>query len=237
MVLRQFGIKISLPSTRRVLRLRGLSAPRPQTRVYQQNPSVVQQWIAIDFPAFSAAPPRTKAARGPTPIPGGPWGCRRTLVLSFTRARFRTNGPSVIGPTVDPTCMIRDSRATAETSCEFLDQMQAAENSTLYGVVDRMSIHTAKRVDEFLASKGGQLEIHLLPAYSRELNPGELVWSYVKREASQQVIRAKEGMEEELRYITGPERVSGHSEILLWSTDRCLNPGVSSETIAFWHDL
>ena len=39
-------------------------------------------------------------------------------------------------------------------------------------VVDAHSIHKAKLVSEYLAPTNGMLELHLLPAYSRQLNPG-----------------------------------------------------------------
>ena len=37
----------------------------------------------------------------------------------------------------------------------------------------------------------GQARIHILPPYSPNLNPAELVWSYVKRQASQKTFKTK----------------------------------------------
>jgi transposase len=48
-------------------------------------------------------------------------------------------------------------------------------------VLDSLPAHKAKMVREYVESTNGKLELHFLPGYAPELNPDELVWSYVKR--------------------------------------------------------
>lgn len=50
-----------------------------------------------------------------------------------------------------------------------------------YVVADRVSIHTATGVGEWLAGLDGkEFELHFLSTYDAELNPAELVWSLAK---------------------------------------------------------
>jgi transposase len=46
---------------------------------------------------------------------------------------------------------------------------------------DRAPIHRSRRVRDYLATLGGQMEVAYLPAYAPELNPVEYLWGYWKR--------------------------------------------------------
>ena len=48
-------------------------------------------------------------------------------------------------------------------------------------VVDGLPAHKTILVKEYVASTNGLLTLHFLPGYAPDLNPDELVWSYVKR--------------------------------------------------------
>jgi transposase len=48
-------------------------------------------------------------------------------------------------------------------------------------VLDSLPAHKARVVQDYVVSTNGKLELHFLPGYAPELNPDELVWSYVKR--------------------------------------------------------
>src|SRR5207248_4383759 len=48
-------------------------------------------------------------------------------------------------------------------------------------VVDGLPAHKTKLVKDYVLSAKGRLTLHFLPGYAPELNPDELVWSYVKR--------------------------------------------------------
>ncbi len=47
-------------------------------------------------------------------------------------------------------------------------------------IVDGGSAHKSKLTKKFVKSVGYQLEFVLLPPYSPDLNPDELVWSHIK---------------------------------------------------------
>jgi transposase len=48
-------------------------------------------------------------------------------------------------------------------------------------VVDGLPAHKTKLVKDYVLSAKGRLTLHFLPGDAPELNPDELVWSYVKR--------------------------------------------------------
>ena len=48
-------------------------------------------------------------------------------------------------------------------------------------MLDSLPAHKARVVQDYVVSTNGKLELHFLPGYAPELNPDELVWSYVKR--------------------------------------------------------
>ena len=48
-------------------------------------------------------------------------------------------------------------------------------------VVDGLPAHKTLLVKDYVASTNGRLTLHFLPGYAPELNPDELVWSYIKR--------------------------------------------------------
>jgi transposase len=42
--------------------------------------------------------------------------------------------------------------------------------------VDNDASHTSKRVERYVADSGGRIHLHLLPSWSPESDPVELVW-------------------------------------------------------------
>lgn len=55
-----------------------------------------------------------------------------------------------------------------------------SQKGTIYLILDGHPSHKANKVKEYVQSLAGRLELHLLPAYSPDLNPDEFVWSYMK---------------------------------------------------------
>jgi transposase len=53
-LMREFGVKLSVVSVGRLLRVMGLSPQRPLHRAYQQDPDAVEHWTNEVFPAIRA---------------------------------------------------------------------------------------------------------------------------------------------------------------------------------------
>ena len=63
-------------------------------------------------------------------------------------------------------------------------------------VVDGLPAHKKLNVRQYIESTNGKLTMHVLPGYAPDLNPDELVWSYVKRTGvARNPLRAGEKLE------------------------------------------
>lgn len=185
----QFGVKLSSVSVGRLLKKMGLSPQKPLHRAYQQNPDLVLQWLEVEFPKIKAlarkvgadiyfgdeASVRSDFHSGTTWAPKG-----QTPVVKTTGARFSVNMISAISPRGLLRFMTIDGRFNATTFMEFLKRLIHNSEKPIFLVVDGHPTHKAKKVREFIESTKGKLRIFILPPYSPELNPDELVWNNLK---------------------------------------------------------
>ena len=70
---------------------------------------------------------------------------------------------------------------TAELFVRLLRQLMRYRVRPVHLVVDGLPAHKTRLVKDYVASTEGRLTLHFLPGYAPDLNPDELVWSYVKR--------------------------------------------------------
>ncbi len=70
---------------------------------------------------------------------------------------------------------------TAELFVRLLRQLMRHRVRPVHLVVDGLPAHKTRLVKDYVASTEGRLTLHFLPGYAPDLNPDELVWSYVKR--------------------------------------------------------
>ena len=186
---KKFGVKLSRASVTRLLHQLGLSAQRPLWRAYQQNPEAVQHWLKTQFPSIKAqarkegadiyfgdeAGVRSDHHNGTTWAPKG-----QTPVVSSTGARFGFNMISAISPQGSLRFMVVEGTVGAATFIEFLKRLLHGATKPVYLIVDGHPSHKAKMVSRFIEGLGGKLQLFLLPGYSPELNPDELVWNSLK---------------------------------------------------------
>jgi transposase len=185
----QFSVKLSLVSVGRMLKKMGLSPQKPLHRAYQQDPDLVQQWLESEFPKIKALARKAKADiyfgdeasvrsdfhSGTTWAPKG-----QTPVVKTTGARFSVNMISAISPRGKLRFMTVDGRFNAGKFIEFLKRLIHNSKKPIFLIVDGHPAHKAKKVKEFIESTEGKLRLFLLPPYSPELNPDELVWNNLK---------------------------------------------------------
>lgn len=185
----QFGVKLSLVSVGRLLKKMGLSPQKPLHRAYQQDPDLVQQWLEVEFPKIKAlarkfgadiffgdeASVRSDFHSGTTWAPKG-----QTPVVKTTGARFSVNMISAISPRGLLRFMTIDGRFNAKIFIEFLKRLIHNTEKPIFLIVDGHPTHKAKKVKEFIESTEGKLRLFILPPYSPELNPDELVWNNLK---------------------------------------------------------
>ena len=85
---------------------------------------------------------------------------------------------------------------TAELFVKLLKRMMRGRKRPVHLVVDGLAAHKTTAVKDYIASTKGRLTMHVLPGYAPDLNPDELVWSYVKRTGvARNPLRAGEKLE------------------------------------------
>ena len=185
----QFGVKLSLVSVGRLLKKMGLSPQKPLHRAYQQDPERVQQWLDNEFPKIKVLARKEKADiyfgdeasvrsdfhSGTTWAPKG-----QTPVVKTTGARFSVNMISAISPRGKLRFMTIDGRFNAAKFIDFLKRLIHNSEKPIFLIVDGHPAHKAKKVREYIEGTKGKLRLFILPPYSPELNPDELVWNNLK---------------------------------------------------------
>ena len=82
----------------------------------------------------------------------------------------------------------QDQPFTSEDIVWFLTKLCGRyRKRNLLVIWDGAAIHRSEAVKNLLRDKAGRIHLERLPAYSPELNPVELVWSYLKRSLKNQV--------------------------------------------------
>jgi transposase len=211
LIRREFKVRLSEVSVGRLLGKLGLSPQRPLHRAYQQDQSLVVDWMAKDLPEIKKMAKKEKAEiyfgdessvrsdfhSGRTWAPKG-----KTPVVTTTGSRFKVNLISAISPRGKMRFMATEGRLNAQVFCDFLGRLIANAVFPVYLVVDNHPVHRSKKVKEFVKNTNGMLRLFYLPPYSPELNPDELVWNHLKNhKVGRQAIKGKKDFQERVRSI------------------------------------
>jgi transposase len=172
----------------------GFSPQRPQRRALEQNPAAVRRWLAETYPAIRAQARReggvvlwldemgvrSDAAAGRSWAPVG-----QTPVIKRTGKRFRVNMISAISNAGMLRFRLFVGSFTGAVFIDFLGRLlRDCGGRKVHLIVDGHPVHRAKAVSAWVGRHGGRIELHVLPGYSPELNPVELLNHDVKANAA-----------------------------------------------------
>jgi transposase len=189
----RFGLQVSVWTVGRYLKSWGLTPQKPLRRAYEQNPEAVGRWLRTEYPAI-----RQRAYDEGAEIHWGDemglrsdhqvgtsYGLRgKTPVVPGTGQRFRCNVISTITNRGKLAFMVFGQRFTAPVFIEFLERLlRHRKERKVFVIVDRHPVHRAARVHRWIQRRRDRLELFLLPPYSPELNPDELLNQDVKSNA------------------------------------------------------
>ncbi|MEN1891355.1 IS630 family transposase [Streptomyces mirabilis] len=109
-------------------------------------------------------------------VTGRTWGAKGcTPLVRRTGNRFSVNAMSAISTKGRMHFMVFPETFDADVMCRFLDRIAGHFDRKVHLVVDGHSAHRSRKVRAWLADHPDRIELHLLPSYSPELNPDELV--------------------------------------------------------------
>lgn len=190
LIKREFGVGMGVTAVGALLAKLGLTPQKPLQRAYQRDPQAIELWQRETFPAIAARARRTGAEvffwdesgfRADS-VHGRTWGVRgQTPVVKRPGQRQSISAASAVNARGGFWFQVYQGALNAELFVELLKHMMHRRRKPVHLIVDGLPAHKKALVREYVESTHGRLTLHFLPGYAPDLNPDELVWSYVKR--------------------------------------------------------
>ena len=192
LIRRKFGIEMSVWTVGRYLKRWGFTPQKPTRRAFEQDDEQVRRWLEEEYPAINQQAKREKAeihwgdemGLRSDHAAGRSYGRRgQTPVIPGTGKRFGCNMISTITNRGQLCFMVFRSRFTTPVFLDFLCRLVRQAGQKVFLIVDSHPVHKAAKVQTWLAQNAERLRLFLLPTYSPELNPDELLNQDVKSNA------------------------------------------------------
>jgi transposase len=185
----KFGIELGVTAVGRLLASLEITPQKPLRRAYERDPVAVQRWVKQTYPELKKRAKRLGAKiffqdeagfQSDAPL-GRTYGLKgKTPVLKTSGQRQSLNVSSAVNARGEFWAATYTSKLNAELFVVFLEGFRRCQTGKVFLVVDGHPAHRAKLVQRYVQSLKGRLELHFLPPYAPDLNPDELVWSYMK---------------------------------------------------------
>jgi transposase len=192
LIRRKFRIRVSLSTVGRYLARWGFTPQKPLRRAYERDPKAVERWLQEEYPVIRAQAKREQALiywadamgmrsdhqAGRSYAPKG-----KTPAIPGTGQRFGCNLVSAITNRGHLSFMVFKRGFTAGVFLRFLRRLVKQADRKVFLIADRHPVHRSGKVKTWLAKHPSQIRLFLLPGYSPELNPDEMVNQDVKTNA------------------------------------------------------
>jgi len=192
LIARRFSLRLSVWTVGRYLRRWGFTPQKPLRRAYERDPVAVRRWLRKQYPAIRALARQERATifwgdetgMRSDHQAGRSWGRRgQTPVIPGTGKRFRCNMLSAITNRGKLAFMVFERKFTTAVFVEFLRRLLRHAGRKVFLIVDEHPVHVAAAVERWVERHRQRLRLFLLPGYSPELNPDELLNQDVKTNA------------------------------------------------------
>jgi len=187
---RKFGIRLGVTAVGELLAKLGLTRQKPLQRAYQRDPAAIEAWQRERYPAIAR---QAKASGGDVyfwdqsgfradAVHGKTWGKKgETPVVERAGQRQSISAASAVNARGGFWYCTYQGGLNAELFIKLLRRMMRHRTKPVHLVLDGLPAHKTALVKAYVASTHRMLTLHFLAGYAPELNPDELVWSYVKR--------------------------------------------------------
>ena len=192
LVERRFGIRLSRWTIGRYLGSWGLTVQKPAKRALEQNPVQVHYWLRTKYPAIVRQARKEKAhiwwadesGLRSEHQGGTTWGEKgKTPVVRQSGKRIACNVVSAITNQGKLAFMVFSERLTSDVFVRFLERLVRHQGHKIFLILDRYSVHTSRKVQQWAVEHKEDIRLFYLPAYSPELNPDELLNQDLKSNA------------------------------------------------------
>ena len=186
----KLGVKLGLTAVGELLAKLELTPQKPLERAYQRHPEAIEKWQREIFPSIARAAKADgdevyfwdESGFRADQVHGKTWGKKgETPVVARPGQRQSISAASAVNSKGAFWYSTYTGGLNGQLFVTLLKQMMRHRTKPVHLVVDGLPAHKTKLVKEYVASTEGRLTLHFLPGYAPELNPGELVWSHVKR--------------------------------------------------------
>jgi transposase len=190
LIWRRYRVRLAVRTTGTYLARWGFTAQKPLRRAYEQDPAAVRRWLRQEYPAIMA---RAKQARGVVfwgdetglrsdDVRGRSYAPRgRTPLIRVCHKRAGLSLISALTNKGEVRWMVMDGAITAPTLIRFCQRLIQDTRRKVFLVLDRLRVHRARLIRDWLAEHRTDIEVFYLPAYSPELNPDEGVNADLKQ--------------------------------------------------------
>lgn len=188
----RFKLRLSKWTVGRLLKQWGMSPQKPVKKAYQQQPEVVQNWLDKEYPRIARKALQEKAeilwgdemgVRSDDQI-GRTYGkIGQTPVVKVSGQRFSCQMISTVSNRGNLRFMIFEGKFNADVCITFLKRLIKDAKRKIFLILDGHPVHKSKKVKSWIAANASKVSLFLLPAYSPELNPDELLNQDVKTNA------------------------------------------------------
>lgn len=208
----RFGVHVSVWTVGRYLKRWDLTPQKPLHRAYQQDPKAVRRWLQTEYPGIRAEAKREKAeihwgdqmGLRSDHQAGRSYGKRgHTPVIPGTGQRFGCHMMSSVTNRGQLAFMVFKERFTSKVMIRFLRRLLRHTKRKVFLIVDRHPVHRSGELQRWLDRHSDCIRMFLLPSYSPELNPDELLNQDVKTNAvgRQRPLNLKEMMGQVRSYL------------------------------------
>lgn len=192
LIWKRFKIRYSKWTVGRMLRRWGMSPQKPVKKAYEQQPEIVKKWLDEEYPKIAR-----KAAKEQAEIHwGDEMGVRsddqigrtygkigQTPVVRVAGRRFSCQMISTVTNLGTLRFMIFSGMFNADVCIGFLKRLLKGSKRKIFLILDGHPVHKSKKIKAWIEANKEKIQLFLLPAYSPELNPDELLNQDVKTNA------------------------------------------------------
>ena len=190
LIRRKFGVRLGVSAVGALLAKLELTSRKPLQRAYQRDPQAIARWQRETYPALARQAKRQGAEilfwdesgfRADT-VHGKTWGLRgQTPIVHRPGQRRSVSAAAAVSARGEFWFCTYPGGLNGELFVELLRQLMHRRSKPVFLVLDSLPAHKRAMVRDYVDSTDGRLSLHFLPGYAPDLDPDELVWSYVKR--------------------------------------------------------